>query len=92
MQGVRRTQSDGGAQWAAIVNPSVFRSLNRRWTAGVETNIVLADAGVKQRLVMPQMQLQAGSGWIVQAGAGIEMLSSSRPRPAFAIRLTKVIR
>jgi hypothetical protein len=92
MQGVRRTKPGGAAQWAGIYNPSVFRTLSRHWTAGLETNLVLGGPPVRQALVMPQIQIQSGTGWILQAGAGVEVAPSAAARPAFALRLTKVIR
>jgi hypothetical protein len=93
MQGVRRTsQASGAGRWATVVNPSVFRSLNRTWVLGLETNLVAGGSAHSQQLFMPQVQVHVSHGWILQAGAGVERVGGSAMKPAVAMRLTRVLR
>lgn len=92
MQGMRKVSHGAQGQWAGIVNPSIFRVVSPAWTIGVETNLILGRSALRQQLVMPQVQIQTGSGWLLQTGAGLEARPFTGVRPAFAIRLTKVLR
>ena len=92
MQGVRRAKTSGTAKWAGIANPSIYRSLTPLWTVGLKTNFIVGTAALRQQLLMPQVQVQFGGGWIVQAGVGIENGGSAPLRPAFAMRVTRVLR
>lgn len=93
MQGVRRSsQASDAGRWATVVNPSVFRTLNRRWVLGLETNLVAGGSARSQQLFMPQVQVHVRHGWILQAGAGMERVGGSAVNPAVAMRLTRVLR
>lgn len=74
---------------SGIVNLSLFRVLNDRYTLGLEHNVVVR-AGIRQLSVIPQIHRELGKHFSMQAGAGL-MYSrdQNRWRPLIAVRLIR---
>jgi hypothetical protein len=72
MFGVRSiTGSHVRDEFGGIVNATLFADVNEHVVLGLEVDSIIAPAGQFSILLMPQVHLEFGGHWTLQAGAGV---------------------
>lgn len=89
MTGLRSDHELDARALRPLQNTSVFYRLSPAVTLGVESNVVLAPALHRERVVLPQLHLALDGGYTLQMGVGAAEHAPGAWRPALGLRFVR---